>query len=460
MNEKEQAKDVKTNDIPQKRKSFKTVLKEAILAFRDIDFKSVTPVGYAVAIILVLAFAWLQFITIRINVFDIQFILPSNPILIIISIIIAFLMLILWIAIGIQFAGPFSRILVKNKIVKLLFTKGDVHYIEYVPEKEQRFSFGHVISKFIALLIVWASMAATLFTTLAGLVSIIFKDFNPANFIVLDNAQRTAIGLNQIDLLGQILYILAQILVIYILSPLILTFIVPLPWMLIDVKLKAFNSKAKINWYIGQKVQARARSIVSIAAIASVGASFALFTRIEVVLQMIALILVYMALPSIIVSLFYLLLFQSRFRKEITKACEVPFAITKVEVVEIAEEKEEEKVAEEEPIKEQKALEEPTTAPPPVVEETTVKPDEVIIAPTKKEPETVEERQSPPTITPSKSDTIDVEETTSEATEEEEKEEETTNNVEVGEEPETSEESSPTTSDDENKNDTSEENEP
>ncbi len=310
-------------------------LRETLLAFRNIDFKSVSPSGYAAAVILIIISAVLQFIDIRLDILVISFVLPSSPYLIPLSLLIAVILVILWSALGISFAGHFARFLVHNKMAKMLFTKGNVHYIEHVPEEEDKKGAGVLISKTISLIIVWASMAALLFSVAASVLSLILGDFDPANFIVLDSAQRNAIGLPKLDFIGSFITIAFQFTVIYFLSPLLLTVIIPIPWMLIDVRLKAFDEKKwKINWYIGQKVQQRTRNLVSIGAILALGASFPLYSRAEVILQMIALILVYMALPSVIIALLYLLLFQSRLKPEIIKACDVPYGKTKVELEE------------------------------------------------------------------------------------------------------------------------------
>ncbi len=321
-----------------KRKSykqqFKKAYKEAILAFKDVNFKSVSPMTYLVTIFLLVAFATLQFLKINLTLPLLSFVLPSNPLLIPLSLFIALLLVITWIAMGLTFAGPFARFLVNNKIAKLLFTKGDVHYIEYVPEEEDIIGFGLVVAKTIALIIAWAAMAATLFSVIASLLSIVMSGFDPAGLIVLDPTQRQQLKLPQLDGFTGPLVFIFQLLIIYILSPLLVTIIVPIPWMLIDARLKAFDSKkSKVNWFIGLKVQQRTRSIVSIAAIVGLGASYAIINRLEVIFQMVAIILVYMALPSVIISFLYLLLFQSRLRQEIIEACGVPLGKTTVELI-------------------------------------------------------------------------------------------------------------------------------
>ncbi|MHA2094311.1 MAG: hypothetical protein ACW98F_06775 [Candidatus Hodarchaeales archaeon] len=229
---------------------------------------------------------------------------------------IAFAELYLWFLVGIEVTPKAAHYLVDNKILKLLFTKGQVHYLEYIPEEKRKIAMPHILNKYIALIIAWVSLSAFLLQIIAGLV----LGGNP-----------TAI-LNPGD---DWLLFLIRTLVIFLLVPLIFTLVYPVGWMLVDARLKAYNSFTKLNWLVGKKVVNLTAGIISIGAIVGLGAT-ALddpLSKLQLILDLVIFCVINVSLAVTIIAVFYNIFFQGTFYRRIVDSIEVGFGVTSVTLV-------------------------------------------------------------------------------------------------------------------------------
>jgi hypothetical protein len=206
--------------------------------------------------------------------------------------------------------------LVDNKILKLFFTRGDVHYLEYVPVDKRKIAMPHILNKYIALVLAWVSVSAFLFQILASL----FADNNPG--LILHPGDN-------------ILLFLLRTLVLFVLVPLIFTLIYPLSWMLIDARLKAYNSGTKLNWLVGTKVANLTGGIITLGSLISVGADYlnSAAERGQLIIELVLFCLINVSIIVILVSLFYNIFFYGKFYQRIIEGVEVSFGVTAVTLV-------------------------------------------------------------------------------------------------------------------------------
>ncbi len=245
-----------------------------------------------------------------------SFTIYPNVIGILISFGIAFLEIYLWFLVGIEVTPKAAHYLVDNKILKLLFTKGHVHYLEYVPVEKRKIAMPHILNKYIALIIAWVSLSAFLLQLIAGII----LGGNPSSIL---NPGRDW------------LLFLIRTLVIFFLVPLIFTLVYPVGWMLVDAKLKAYNSFTKLNWLVGKKVVNLTAGIITVGAIIGLGATAVedLLPKLQLIFDLVIFCVVNVSLIVTIIAIFYNIFFQGTFYRRIIDSIDVGFGITSVTLV-------------------------------------------------------------------------------------------------------------------------------
>ncbi|MHA1513836.1 MAG: hypothetical protein ACTSRJ_07255, partial [Candidatus Hodarchaeales archaeon] len=245
-----------------------------------------------------------------------SFVIPAHPLGVLISIIIAFAEIYLWFLVGMKVTPKAAHYLVDNKVLKLIFTKGHVHYLEYVPLENRKIAMPHILNKYIALIIAWVSLSAFLLQIIAGLLlggdPILL--LNPGNDVFL---------------------FLIRTIVMFILVPLVFTLVYPVGWMLVDAKLKAYNKFTKLNWLVGKKVVSLTAGIITIGSIMGLGANILVDTlaRLQLIIDLVLFCIVNVSLIVILIAIFYNIFFQGTFYRRITESIEVGFGVTSVTLV-------------------------------------------------------------------------------------------------------------------------------
>ncbi len=115
-------------------------LKEMYQSLRYPEFKFAVS-GIVISIILILISVSFFILPVINNNQPMQLatiVIPLNPIGILISIIVAAVVIYLWFLLGLKVTPSAAHYLVDNKVLKLVFTRGDVHYIEYVPPEKRK----------------------------------------------------------------------------------------------------------------------------------------------------------------------------------------------------------------------------------------------------------------------------------------------------------------------------------
>jgi hypothetical protein len=227
-----------------------------------------------------------------------------------------FVVIYLWFLLGLKVTPKAAHYLVDNKILKLVFTRGNVHYLEYIPLEKRKIAMPHILNKFIALLIAWVSVSAFLINLVAAFIA----EGNPIGII---NPAGSDI---------EIIAFLIRSIILFILVPLVFTLIYPLGWMLVDAKLKAYNSGTKLNWLVGQKVVNLTVGIITLGSLFALGADIIqdFTTRLQLMIDLVLFCIVNISLIVILISLFYNVFFQGKFYQMITESIEVGFGITSV----------------------------------------------------------------------------------------------------------------------------------
>lgn len=241
------------------------------------------------------------------------FSIPPNLIGILISIVIALLVIYSWFLLGLKVTPRAAHYLVDNKALKLVFTRGDVHYLEYIPVEKRKIALPHILNKYIALLIAWVSVSAFLLNLIAGIIA----EGNPTGIVSPGD-----------DIFA---FIIREI-VLFIFVPIVFTLIYPLGWMLVDAKLKAYNSRTKLNWLVGQKVLNLTAGIVTLGSLVALGADvLTQFTdRAQLMVDLVIFCFINVSLIVTLIALFYNVFFQGKFYQMITESIEVGFGITSV----------------------------------------------------------------------------------------------------------------------------------
>jgi hypothetical protein len=268
-----------------------------------------------VGLIVLMAFNLLNF-TINLQVFSTPIaIFEFNPLNIILAVISAFITMSVWWFIGTKFAPKIGNILTEKKIANILITKGDIHYFEKVERETLRISPNTIIAKFINLLLSWFAVTAFLLGFLLPLFSGAGQNEKLFSFLT---SNLTDIGN----------YIL-KCLVVFVLAPILMSLTVPIPWMLLDARLKAYNSGAKINSFVGRAIQGKLNSIF---AIGGVVALIMQNLSLDTIVLVIVFIFSFLAFPSMITVTLYNMLFQVQYYESFLREIPVPFGTTKVEM--------------------------------------------------------------------------------------------------------------------------------
>ncbi|MHA1542897.1 MAG: hypothetical protein ACTSQH_07960 [Candidatus Hodarchaeales archaeon] len=245
-----------------------------------------------------------------------SFVIPSNPLGVLFSIIIAFAEIYLWFLVGMKVTPKAAHYLVDNKVLKLVFTKGHVHYLEYVPVEKRKIAMPHILNKYIALIIAWVSLSAFLLQIFSGLLS----GGDPSALLKPGN---------------NIFLFLVRTIVMFILVPIVFTLVYPVGWMLVDAKLKAYNNFTKLNWLVGKKVVSLTAGIITIGSIVGLGATVFddLLGQLQLIIDLVIFCIVNVSLIVVLIAIFYNVFFQGAFYRRIIESIEVGFGISSVTLV-------------------------------------------------------------------------------------------------------------------------------
>lgn len=294
--------------------------KDMYISLRHIEFKFARS-GIAISVILVVisSFFFLgPYLFSSNEITFVSFSIYPNIFGVFISFIIAFLEIYLWFLVGVKVTPVAAHYLVDNKILKLVFTKGNVHYVEFMPEEKRRIAMPHILSKFIALIIAWVSLSAFLLQLISGIIlsGDPTKILNPGNDLFL---------------------FIIRTLVIFAFVPAVFTLVYPVGWMLIDAKLKAYNSFSKLNWLVGKKVINLTAGIITVGSIIGLGAAAEVFedplSRLQLIIDLVLFCIINVSLTVAIVAIFYNIFFQGIFYERIVKSINIGYGITDVTLV-------------------------------------------------------------------------------------------------------------------------------
>lgn len=230
-----------------------------------------------------------------------------------IAVLVAFIVIYLWFIIGTLATPRVAHYLIDNKALKLLFTRGDIHYLEFVPFEKRRIGSPQILTKFISLLLAWVSVAAFLMNLLTG---------DPTSVLNILNATP------ETDLISFIL----RTIILFVLVPVVFTFIYPVGWMLVDAKLKAYNSATKLNWLVGTKVLNITAGIITLGSVVALGANVItdFTTRIESIVGLVLFCIVNVSLIVILITLFYNMFFHGKFYQMIVDSLDIEYGVTSV----------------------------------------------------------------------------------------------------------------------------------
>lgn len=312
-------------------------IKRVISAYKNVTFSVFTPAGLVTSAVIILIFVVLNLIEFTLIVpftsLPIQLAFP-NPVFIVMAIIVAIYTTSLWYIIGTRWAPRVGTLLTEKKILNIIFTKGDIHYFEKTTEEELKILPSHIISKFINLLLSWLAVSAFVIGVLLPLGDIIIVAFgNPIGAFGNPNQDRMLRFFNPDFGTFPIMYIYKLIL-IFVISPLLLSIVWPIPWMLIDTKLKSYKSGLKLNFLVGKQLQSRLSAFFAVGGLVTLFITFAtdIPAFINFIIAFLGFVLFFLGLPSAIIVLLYNLLFQVQYYESILTAIPVPFGSTKVEM--------------------------------------------------------------------------------------------------------------------------------
>ncbi len=302
-------------------------IKNTFSIYRQATFKVFTRGGLIISILIIILFTGLNLFEFDLDILGVRITIADFvPINILIAFIVAFYTASMWYLIGIRLAPRVGEFLTEKKIMNIIITKGDMHYFEKTIEEERKVVPGLVIGKFINLLISWLAVSAFViglfYLPIAGLIfgepsqqQQILNFFEPDPFV------------------NPILY-LFKLLLIFIISPLLLSIIIPVPWMLIDTKLKAYNSKIKLNFLVGRQLQARLSVLFAIGGLVTLFLSF--ISRLDLLLEFallfISFVILFIGLPSAIIVMLYNMLFQVEYYEAFLRGIPVPYGTTTIEM--------------------------------------------------------------------------------------------------------------------------------
>ena len=201
--------------------------------------------------------------------------------------------------------------------MNILFTKGDFHYFEKVGQENLRIMPGTIIAKFINLILSW-------FAVVAFLLGFLLQSFQGTDKLF---AFFTAnFSTNPVN------YIL-KLIIVFVLAPILMTITIPIPWMLLDTRLKAYSSGAKINSFVGKVIQSRVNSLFAIGGIATLLIqNLSLNNFGSIILSAVFFVIGYLAFPTILMVTLYNMLFQVQYYESFLREIPVPFGTTRIDV--------------------------------------------------------------------------------------------------------------------------------
>ncbi|OLS16627.1 MAG: hypothetical protein HeimC3_52710 [Candidatus Heimdallarchaeota archaeon LC_3] len=287
--------------------NLREVLRDAVIVYKQANFRVFTSLGLVVSLIIILIFSLIHFfgfeiggvsVTGGLSNFLFNFTLAFGSAL--------FTSSLFWM-IGKNYGPKIGTLLVTNKILKIVFTKGDSHYFEKLGVSERKINPGMAINKFINLLLSWLAVSAFLIGSTIRLF-----DFPVSEFLISND---------------NLLYIFLRYIFVLIISPVLLLIVIPIPWMLTDTQLKSYSSKLRLNNLVGRLVQQRVASLFAIGGVISL---FLISPSIELLLALIGFIIIFVGLPASLVAFLYNLLFQMEFYDEFIKTIPVPYGLTQI----------------------------------------------------------------------------------------------------------------------------------
>ncbi|MFX1511340.1 MAG: hypothetical protein ACFFCQ_02020 [Promethearchaeota archaeon] len=291
------------------KKGFFAYLKDSIKLFSPKNviegIKRVKLSAYILALIIIVIFLVIDIVGLPLELVE-----PSGGMRTVYSIIISVIITILWFTVGTWLGPNLGKLLVTNKYIIKFWTKGNRHYFEKVTEEERYVKHSQITSKFIGLLIAWTSLAATF-------VSIWVGDGDIVEFV------------EDTSWVAEII----KFFLVFIISPLALTIFIPVSWMLLDVKLKAYHTGSKINWYVGKKVQQTLSSYVTIGAVIA-SASAIGFDKLRTVLDIFLMVFSWVGLACFLIVFLYSILFQIGYYSVFLNVIPVPYGETDVKLTE------------------------------------------------------------------------------------------------------------------------------
>ena len=294
-------------------------LKQKILDSFDIykraTLKVFTTPGLVLTIILLLVFLSFNLLkfTINLKIFSEPIkVFSFNPITIILSTLSAIITMSIWWFIGTTYAPKVGNFLTENKLANMLITKGDVHYFEKVDREDLRIMPGTIIAKFINLLLSW--FAVTVF--LLGFLLFLFS------------GSSTSDKLLSFFQSNDIFNYLFKCVIVFFIAPVFMSLTVPIPWMLLDTRLKAYNSGAKINSFVGRAIQIRLNSIFAIGGIVTLVLQN---LSADTIILIIVFIFAFLSFPAMLMVTLYNMLFQVQYYESFLREIPVPFGTTSVE---------------------------------------------------------------------------------------------------------------------------------
>lgn len=303
------------------------------MIYKNLTFRVFTVPGLIFTIVLLILFAALNMVDFE-PVVGFQ-LLYFNPITLVIAWATAMFTMSLWWILGVWLAPLVGTFLTENKIGNMIFTKGNQHYFEKVPESDLRIKPGLIIAKFINLLMSWLAVSAFLLGIVMNYVDNTWlADFFTAN--LFGSSPNYA------------LYFV-KVLLILVAAPILMTVVIPIPWMLLDVRLKAFHSGSKQVFLVGRAIQARLNPIFAVGGLVSLVMAN---LSVDLIVQLISFVIAFLCFPSVLIVTLYYMLFQVKYYESFLRRIPVPYGTTKV-VMEVkfkkpeAEEKTAEEVEEE-----------------------------------------------------------------------------------------------------------------
>jgi hypothetical protein len=106
--------------------------------------------------------------------------------------------------------------------------------------------------------------------------------------------------------------------------------------MLMDAKLKAYDSATKLNWLVGKKVSNLTAGIITLGSLFALGTNVLdqnILERVQLMIDLLLFCIINVSLIVILISLFYNIFFQGKFYQLIIDSLEVGFGMTSVTLV-------------------------------------------------------------------------------------------------------------------------------